>query len=218
MLPGCGDDSAYVMPRGVRAKHFLRGFAKLIALVLVAGGIGVGLGMGLSKLAENDAAPLAEPGTVGTISTATAVPSATPTTTTPPTQTTAPPAKPPSPLEQVRVSVLDARLFTDSTPSGRQSQRARVTVRLRAENAGGQRVTLPRPILRVGSVRVPANSTAGTSKAQFTPLGAGTQQTVTLRFSLTGEATPKLVRDQRARLLIAGRSVAMRVKVRAVAG
>ena len=216
MLPGCGEDPAYVMPRGVRAKLFLRGLVKLIALVLVAGGVGLGLGMGLSRLAQDDAAPVTAE-TSGTRSTVTAAasPPATTTTTTPATQTTAAADDPPSPLAQVRVSVLDARLFTDSTPSGRQNQRARVTVRLRAENAGGQRVALARPILRVGSVRVPADATARTSEAQSQPLEAATEQTVTLRFSLAGEATPKLVRDRRARLLIAGRSVAMRLKLRA---
>jgi len=44
--------------------------------------------------------------------------------------------------------------------------------------------------------------------------GAATRvtQTVTLRFATTGDATPKMVRDRRARLLIAGQSVQVRVK------
>jgi hypothetical protein len=121
---------------------------------------------------------------------------------------------PPSPFAQVRVSVLDARLFTDATPSGRQEQRARVTVRVRTENAGAERVTLDDPRLRVGSVRVPVDA----GGAQLDALAAGASQTVTLRFALEGEATPKLVRDRRARILIAGQSLAMRVKVRASTG
>ena len=86
-----------------------------------------------------------------------------------------------------------------------------MTVRVRAENAGNERLTLPRPVLRVGSVRVPADAYAAAPGRQFDPLAAGTSQTVTLRFSLAGEATPKVVRDRRARILIAGRSVALRV-------
>jgi hypothetical protein len=39
--------------------------------------------------------------------------------------------------------------------------------------------------------------------------------TITLRFSLAGEATPKVVRDRRARILLAGRSLPIRVKVQA---
>jgi len=198
--------------------RFLRGLAKFIALVLVAGGVGVALGMGLSSLSEdNPAAPVADAQTTessGSSLTPTAakLPPATATTTAPATVTTAPPT-PPDPLAQIRVRVLDARLFTDETPSGRQEQRARVTVRIRAGNGGSERVPLPSPILRVGSVRVPTDA----SGEQFEPLAAGASHTVTLRFALSGEATPKVVRDRRARILIAGRSVAMRVKVQAPA-
>ena len=46
---------------------------------------------------------------------------------------------------------------------------------------------------------------------------AGEMQTVTLRFALAGEATAKVVRDRRARIFVSGRSVPMRVKVRAPA-
>ncbi|MEA2143192.1 MAG: hypothetical protein QOI64_1622 [Solirubrobacteraceae bacterium] len=207
------------MARGEGVKRFLRGLAKFVALVLVAGGVGVVLGMGLSNLAEDD-----EPSATGatasvadaTPAPAAAEPTATVTTTTMATTTTSPtPAPAPSPLSQIRVSVLDARLFTDSSPSGRQEQRARVTVRIRAENAGARRVTLDRPVLRVGSVRVQTDRGAEAAGSEFDPLAAGASQTVTLHFSLAGEATPKLVRDRRARILIAGQSLAMRVKVRA---
>ncbi len=204
------------MPRGQRLKLFLRGLLKFLVLVLVAGGIGVALGMGLSTLAADDepAAPGAQTteATAGTAVPATAPPAAVATTATTATATTSSP--PSSPLARVAVSVLDARLFTDSTPSGRREQRARVTVRLRADNAGAQRVTLAPATLRVGSVRIPADP-AG---ARFDPLGAGAAQTVTLRFALAGEATPKVVRDRRARILVAGRSLPMRVKIEAPAG
>lgn len=126
----------------------------------------------------------------------------------------APPTDRPGALAQVRVTVLDGRLHTDATPSGRREQRARMTVRLRVENAGGQTVTINPPTLRVGNVRVPSHPDDDAPGAQLDPLAAGQSQTVTLRFPLGGEATPKVVRDRRARILIAGRSLPMRVKVR----
>jgi hypothetical protein len=109
----------------------------------------------------------------------------------------------------VRVSVLDARLFTDSTPSGRNEPRARVTVRIRAENRGSRRVTLDPPTLRVGSVRIPLDPDGD----RFAPLAPGADMTVTLRFELAGRATPKVVRDRRARILVADRSLPVRIKV-----
>ena len=203
---------------------------KFLALVLVAGGVGVALGM---VLVSADNAPSGGAGAAASAATvtdetqtpptapatavSTAPPVATVPATTPPT-TTAPVATP-DPLDQVRLSVLGARLFTDDTPSGAREQRARVTVRIRAENAGGESVTLARPILRVGSVRIPTDPDADALPgAQFVPLQPAVPQTVTLRFSLAGEATPKVVRDRRARLLIAGQSLAMRVKVQAPTG
>lgn len=210
------------MQRGPRVKSFLRGLLNLVALVLVAGGVGVALGMGLSALSSSDGPAATDLG--GGSTTATEAASAPPVTTSsdafapvPAETTTAPPATtttaPRPEPEPVSASVLDARLFTDATPSGRQEQRARVTVRVRAENAGDEPATLDPPVLRVGSVRIPADP-AG---AQFDPLEPDTNQTVTLRFELAGEATPKVVRDRRARILIAGQSLAIRVKVQAPA-
>lgn len=194
-----------------RGSNFARDLAKLAALVLVAGGIGLVLGTVLAQLSD-DGGPAAigagtGPQPAATTSTATAV--ARPPATATATATT--PGAPPHPLDSVRVTVLDARLFTDAPPSGGQEQPARMTVRIRAENAGDERVTVEVPTLRVGKVRIPADA-AG---ARFDPLPAGAGQTVTLRFALDGEATPKVVRDRRARILIAGQSLAMRVKIRA---
>jgi len=203
---------------------------KFLALVLVAGGVGVALGM---VLVSADNAPSGGAGAAASAATATdetqtpptapanavstAPPVATVPVTTPPT-TTAPVAAP-DPLDEVRLSVLDARLFTDETPSGAREQRARVTVRIRAENSGAEPVTLERPLLRVGSVRIPTDPDADALPgSQFAALRPDVPQTATLRFSLAGEATPKVVRDRRARVLIAGQSLAMRVKVRAAAG
>lgn len=217
------------MPRGKRLKLFLRGLGKFIALVVVAGAVGVGLGMGLSQLSgdTDSATPVIDAASTPDATTSVAAnPPITPTRTAealPPATTTAPattattttattPSAPSGRFAQVRVDVLDARLHTDETPSGTDPQPARVTVRVRADNAGSRGVKLDPPSLRVGSVRVPVDTDA--AAARFDPLSAGGTQTVTLRFALEGEATPKLVRDRRARILIAGRSLAIRIKVR----
>lgn len=193
--------------------NLARDLAKFAALVLVAGGIGLLLGAVLTQLSgDGDPAAIgASTGTeaAATTSAATAVARSPATATATATTHSAPP----HPLASVRVSVLDARLFTDEAPSGGQEQPARMTVRIRAENTGDERVTLEPPTLRVGKVRIPADA-AG---ARLEPLAAGADQTVTLRFALGGEATPKVVRDRRARILIAGQSVATRVKIRAPA-
>jgi len=196
--------------------------------VTVAGGIGVALGMVLSRVSDDKApagavgartgtaAAAAPAGAVGARTGTAAAAAPAPAATAP---TTAPSAAPDAPGQaEVRLSVLDARLFTDDTPSGARAQRARVTVRIRAENAGGESVTLARPILRIGSVRIATDPDAeGLPGSRFAALRPGVAQTVTLRFSLAGEATPKVVRDRRARVLIAGRSLPMRVKLRAPA-
>jgi hypothetical protein len=220
------------MARRGRLRPFLLGLIKFLALVLVAGGIGVALGIGLTRVSGDDesagrvgagATTAQASGDSAPIPTATAAatppPTPTATATTPPpppttATTTATPSVSPNPPARVRVKVLDARLFTDKTPSGTREQRARVTVRIRIEDTGAGRLTLTRPTLRVGRVRIPAVADAHAPGSRSDPLRPGVAQTVTLRFALAGEATPKVVRDRRARVLIAGRSVAVQVKVR----
>ena len=149
-----------------RALGFLLGLAKFVALIVVAGGLGVALGTGLSQLSGNgDGAPIPEAET-GATSIAPASSDGAPTV----AMSTTPVPPPASPLAQVRVTVLGARLFTGSTPSGVREQRGRALVRVRAENTGSRRVALPRPVLRVGSVRVlPADPTGDTAGARFAP-------------------------------------------------
>ena len=206
------------MPQGERVKIFVRGMVKLLALVIVAGGVGVALGMGLSALSADDEPVASGEDTAATVAadpadpepaerTTASVPVAATVDAT--TTTDAASEAPPGRFAQVRTSVLDARLFTDSTPSGRSEQRARVTVRVRAENGGLNPVTLDAPTLRVGSVRIPVDPDGDA----FAPLQPGADATVTLRFALAGEATPKVVRDRRARILVAGRSLPVRIKV-----
>lgn len=211
-----------------RPARLVEGLLKFVALVAVAGGVGAALGAALSNISQEDQPVTSDDGrtaTAAAVATTTAPGTATSTATVATTATapagamtaTTPPAAASSALAQIRVRVLGARLHTDATPSGRQEQRARVSVRVRAENTGGKRVALAPPTLGVGRVRVPADVGAAAADATFDPLRPKARQTVTLRFSLAGKATPKVVRDRRARLLIGGQSVPMRVKVQSPA-
>ena len=199
-----------------RAGRVLRELAKWVGLVVVAGGGGAALGYGISELWGDEPAEsvLGQGTTSRTTSAATSATTASaPTRTgrTAPTALTAPATA--APQATVRVTVLDARLFTNAAPSGTQEQPGRMTVRVRAENPGPRTSLLLRPTLRVGTARVPPDPASDADWPES--LASGASQTVTLRFTLQGEATPKVVRDRRARILIAGQSVPMRVRVRA---
>ena len=181
---------------------------EIAGIVLVLGCIGVALGIAVSELSKlsrdaETATPVADGETTTSV---------TATTTTARTTMTRAAL---NPVVFLRVEILDARLFTAGAPSGTQEQPARMTVRIRATNPGSERVTVDPPFLGVGALRIPADPGAERAGSRFDPLPAGTDQTVTLRFALAGGATPKVVRDRRARVLIAGRSLSMRVTVRA---
>jgi hypothetical protein len=206
MLPRGGHHDGHVMARRDRARRWVAALAELAAIVVVLGAIGAALGIGISQLSDD--AQTLPPATRASTTTAA-------------TRTTRgarriTPGAAVNAVVYLRVTVLDARLFTDEAPSGTREQPARMTVRIHASNPASERVTLAPPVLAVGSMRIPTDPDPDAVRlgSQFGPLPPGAQQTVTLRFALAGEATPKVVRDRRARLLIAGRSVATTVRVR----
>lgn len=183
------------MPRRERARLLLRGLAKLLAVVLVAGAVGVLLGIGLSKLTGDDKAPApAAPPSTGT------------TTSADPTRprTTSVPA---APLAKVRVRILGAVLHAASSPSGTRRQRARLAVRVRAENTGTTTVTLARPTLTAAGISIKTDPQADALTTNFGPLAAGETQTVTLRFETAGAQTAALASERRGQLRIAGRTL-----------
>ena len=141
----------------------------------------------------------------------------TPRTTTATTATTATtPAAPPQPagaLAQVRIRVLGAILRPAGTPDGQQRRRARLTMRIQAVNEADEAVTIGRPVVAVGTVRIGTDTAAETADAQLGPLAAGETKAATMRFELAGDATDKITIDRRARLNIAGRSMAFRLTV-----
>lgn len=185
------------MPRRERARLLLRGLAKLLAVVLVAGAVGALLGVGLSELSGDDEAPSATTTPPQTKSV--------PTATTP--GSSSQPAATATPLAKVRVRILGVVLHAASTPSGIQRQRARVAVRVRAENTGTTAVTLARPTLTAAGISIKTDPRADAPGTNFGPLAAGETQTVTLRFETAGAQTAALMSEHRGQLRIAGRTL-----------
>jgi hypothetical protein len=204
-----------------RGRSFATGLLKLLALVALAGGVGAGLGMALVALSGDDELSAPAPGT-GTAATApTPTPTATvPARTTPPAPATPPgavtttttTARPPA-SAAVQLKVLGAVLRPAGTPSGRRRQRARLIMRIRARNGGATAVTLGAPILRVGRVRIRLDRAGNAPDRPLGTLAAGEAKSVTLRYELSGDVTPKVTRDRRARLEVGGRSMTLRVQV-----
>jgi len=221
-----------MLSRRERARLFARGLVKFVALVAVAGGCGVAIGYGLSTLSDDtevSGSVASGDSLPATTATATATPPAT-TATTPPrtsTATTPRPATstatvstptatttvPAGALGRVQVRVLGAILRPAGTPEGQERRRARLTMRVQAVNEGDEAVTVGRPELAVGKVRIRTDTAAETADPQLGEVGAGTTKAATLRFELAGEATEKITIDRRARINIAGRSLPFRVKV-----
>lgn len=220
------------MPRRERARLFLRGLVKFVALVAVAGGCGVAIGYGLSRLSGED--DLASPVATGGTQTQTSRPPAqaqtqtqtqratpvAPTATTPPADTTtttvatgATSTQPTGVFAEVRVRILGAILRPAGTPDGQARRRARLTMRVQAINEADEAVTIGRPVVAVGKVRIGTDTAADTADAQLGELAAGTTKAATLRFELAGEATEKITIDRRARVNIAGRSLPFRLTV-----
>ena len=204
-----------MMPRRERTRLLLRGLAKLVGVAVVAGVVGVGLGVALAKLTGDDA-----PSTPDATASAGASTSAATTraeATSPSTQTTARStsdrATTPARLAKVRVRVLDAMLRPARTPSGIRRQRARVTVRVRAENTGTTSVTLQRPAILAAGKTVKTDSSADSPETNFGALGAGETRAVTLRFETAGEVTAQLTNQKSGRLRIAGRTIGLKIKV-----
>jgi hypothetical protein len=186
----------------------LRGLAKLVAVVVVAAGVGIALGVAFAKLSD-DGDPPTSAGDTGTTvdgSTAGVARSTTP------DRSPQPDAR--DPLGQVRVRVLDdAVLRLAGTPSGRQRQRARLTVRIRAANDGERRVALARPTLLVGDARLQTDPSADGPDTRLGSLEAGETAVVTLRFEVAGTVTTQLTIQRRARILVADRTLPVSVEV-----
>ena len=202
------------MPRRERARLLLRGLAKLIAVIVVAGLVGVGLGIGLSELTGDDepAGPAAEATTAVTKAT-TSTPAAPveTTATAPPTITTTPRPAAAGAGDDIEVTVGAAVLRLASTPSGKARNRARLGVSVTVRNRTSRRLVLPRPSLLAARQRVPTNPAADERGSRLGPIAAGQTQRATLQFETAGAVTEQLTTQRKARVLIGGRSWAITV-------
>ena len=174
------------------AKMVLGGLAQLVLVAVIAGGIGAVVGFGLSRLSNDGdgVAPAVKP------------PSAQ-------TQTQTAPASP----GRVDVRVIDSVLHPASSASGQRRRRARLSVRIRAENRGQNAVTPARPTLIVGEARKQTDPSADSPRTSMGSLASGEIVNVTLRFEVAGDVTTQLAGTQRARIRVAGRSRTIAIKV-----
>ena len=200
-----------MMPRGDRARLWLRGLLKLAVVVLVAGAGGMALGIAIAEVTGDDDPPSVA--TQGPTATSEANEAAGPTTSAPAPTTTTRAASDQDPLEQVRVTVGSAVLHPARTPSGQVRNRARLGVRVTVVNRGPERVVLERPSLLAARQRVPTNAAADAPGTRLGPIGAGQTVKVTLQFETAGAVTEQLMTTKRARVLVAGRSSPVTVTV-----
>jgi hypothetical protein len=207
-------------------KRLLRGFGKLVAVVLAAGLAGAGIGIGLAQLSgDGDSSAPVLPATAGATparaSTSTAArpqpvagqstattaraskTTATRTTTTSRTQTTAAPRRP---YLVPRVQVLSARLRGSPTATGH------VTVRVRVINRSTHPLAVAAPVLLSGNEEIPRDSASGAAvRPLLRRLAAGSSATSELRFTTPSAVTKRLSTTRHARLRIARRSIVLKL-------
>ncbi|HEX4364850.1 MAG TPA: hypothetical protein VHZ75_09905 [Solirubrobacteraceae bacterium] len=174
----------------------VRGIFKLVAVIVIAGGIGGGVGVGLSKL-SGDSGGGAAPAPAAKQSATTSGGSS----------SKSPP--PPPASEQaggVSVHVVDAVFHPAESPSGLRRHRARLTVRVQVTNRGTSVVTPERPSMFVGSAETKTDPNADGPGTSLGTLQPGKAVAVTLRFEIAGAVTTQLRSQLRARVVVAGRS------------
>jgi hypothetical protein len=210
-------------------QRLLRGFGKLVAVVVAAGLAGAGIGIGLAQLtgsgdstapalpATNGASPAraatspasrtqtvaAQKPTTTATAARTSKPAATRTTTTSRTSTTAAARLP---FLVPRVQVLSARLKGSPTAAGH------VTVRVRVINRSTRPLALAAPVLVTGNDEILRDSADGSAaRPLLKKLAAGSSATSELRFTTTSAVTQRLSTTLRAHLRIARRSIVLRL-------
>lgn len=180
-----------------RSAMLLRGAAKLVAVVVIAGAAGVLLGLAMAELTGDDAAPTPS--------------AAVPTSSTPRATTATSAATAPATTEKVRVAVASA---TARPPADGAEQGSRLSVRASVENASGRAIRPKQPQLLVDDLRVAAAPEfSGTGGELLAPsLADGATAAGTLRFEVPSK-TPSELTTSRVRLQIAGKIVVLSPKL-----
>lgn len=201
--------------------QLLRGFGKLVAVVVAAGLAGTAIGIALAKVTGSEDSgtsvlPQAPSATSGRTSTpvpatptqATAV-AATPTTVTAPARPTAatPPRTPPSTRSsRPRLQVLSAQLHRSRAGAGL------VTVRVRVINRATRPLAVAAPVLLAGGDEMPRDSVRGSAaRPLLKGLAPGSSATSELRFTTSSAVAERLTATPRARLRVASRSIVLRL-------
>jgi hypothetical protein len=208
-------------------RQMLRGLLKFLAVAVGAGALGVGVGVGLAEVGGGDDTTPALEMTSGPSETEVATSArTTPTTrTTPPTQTTPAAqtttqtqtqttAASPTLARTPHVQVLSALLCAATAASEQADRRARVTVGVRVTNRDSRTLAAQAPRLLVGAARIGSDPEAkDAAGALLKALAPAASATGTLQFQTSGSVTQRLTGQRRARLGIAGRTVAVPIEI-----
>jgi hypothetical protein len=214
-------------------RQMLRGLLKFLAVAVGAGALGVGVGVGLAEVGGGDDAATAlettsspSATTATTATTATPRMSTTPTTPTTqwtsttgaaqptqaiPTQTTAASA---TLARTPHVQVLSAVLCPATAASEQADSQARVTVRVQVTNRESRTLAAQAPRLLVGDARIGSDpAVKADAGGLLKALAPAASATGTLQFQTSGSVTQRLTGQRRARLGIAGRTVAVPIEI-----
>jgi hypothetical protein len=175
----------------MRAGETLLDVAKLVAIIVIAAVIGVLAGKGLSKLTRDSVAPASPAARASTL--------------------VRPPAAAPAIGVHVTFAGLRSVAATDATTSG--GARLRIGVRLR--NRSSSPVTLNVPRIRAAGNFVSAlvSPDGALDGGVRRTLPAGSSTSGVLRFDTGAVTTGQLTRERVARLVIAGRTISVRLEV-----
>jgi hypothetical protein len=209
------------MPPKVKLRLALRGLAKLISVIVVAGAAGVGLGVALSELtgdsAENTTSSGSKPGAETSTTGATAArrtalktPAGSPEhgRTVATHMTT---DKRPSSASTARVQVVSVVLHRQSASSARR-RRAVLALHVRVVNRGKRTIANLAPVLVAGARRADPSAEDSTGSL-LRALRPRSTADGTLRFKTAGALTDRLASSRRAQLRIARRTVALKVLI-----
>ena len=181
-----------MLPHDERARLLLQNLLQLVAGITACVIVGAALGFTLAAL-NGSGEPSGAPG-------ASREPAEATTKRAIPTTSGAGERKP------VRVAVISAVLHPAATPSGKRRRRGRLSVHIKVSNVGTRRVDAARPSLLAARQRI-------LSGQRLPAISVGRTLDVTVRFETNGMVTEQLRTLKRARIVVAGRSWPIAVKV-----
>ncbi len=202
-------------------RQMLRGLLKFLAVAVGAGALGVGVGVGLAEVGGgDDTTPALEttsnPSETDVATSARTMPATQTTPAARTTQTTGSQTTAASPTlaRTPHVQVLSALLCPATAASEQANRQARVTVRVRVTNRDSHTLAAQAPRLLVGAAPIGSDSEAkDAAGGLLKALAPAASATGTLRFRTSGSVTQRLTGQRRARLGIAGRTVAVPIEI-----